>query len=50
MVTVLIIYYEYYLVKYEEHMIKCSSCGKLFTAKEDETVCDKCSKELENIK
>ncbi len=31
-------------------MIKCSSCGKLFTAKEDETVCDKCFKELENIK
>ena len=22
----------------EEHMIKCSSCGKLFTSKKDETL------------
>jgi predicted amidophosphoribosyltransferase len=50
MVIVLIICYECYKVMYEEHMIKCSSCGKLFKSKEDETVCDKCSKELENIK
>ncbi len=35
---------------YEKHTIKCSSCGKLFTSKEDETVCDECSKVLENIK
>lgn len=35
---------------YEIHTVKCSSCGKLFTAKEDETVCNLCSKELENIK
>ena len=35
---------------YENHTIKCASCGKLFTSKEDETVCDECSKELENIK
>jgi Zn finger protein HypA/HybF involved in hydrogenase expression len=35
---------------YEEHTIKCSSCGKLFTSKENETVCNECYKELENIK
>ncbi len=35
---------------YENHTIKYTSGGKLFTSKEDETVCDDCSKELENIK
>ncbi len=35
---------------YENHSIKCSSCGKVFISKEDETVCKDCSKELENIK
>jgi rRNA maturation endonuclease Nob1 len=35
---------------YEKHKIKCASCGILFTSKEDETVCEVCSKELENIK
>lgn len=31
-------------------MIKCSSCGKLFAPKEDETVYEECSKELQTIK
>ncbi len=35
---------------YEENKIKCSSCGKLFSSQADETVCEKCFKELENIK
>ena len=35
---------------YENHTIKCSSCGKSFISKEHETVCQECSKELENIK
>jgi Zn finger protein HypA/HybF involved in hydrogenase expression len=35
---------------YEDHTIKCSSCGKSFISKEHETVCQECSKELENIK
>ena len=35
---------------YKDHPIKCSSYGKVFTSKEDETVCNECSKELENIK
>lgn len=35
---------------YKEHKIKCSSCGKLFIAKENETVCNDCSKGLENIR
>lgn len=35
---------------YKGYTIKCSSCGKVFTSKEDETVRDECSKELENIK
>ena len=35
---------------YEDNKIKCSSCGKLFTSKVHETVCEDCSKELENIK
>ncbi len=35
---------------YENHTIKCSSCGKIFASKEDEAVCEECSKELENIK
>ena len=34
---------------YEEHTIQCSSCGKLFTSKENETVCNECYKEIENI-
>lgn len=35
---------------YEEHELKCLSCSRLFTSKEDGTVCEECSKELENIK
>jgi len=35
---------------YEDHKIKCSSCGKLFHSKENETICEECSKEHENIK
>ena len=35
---------------YEDRAIKCSSCGKSFISKEHETVCQECSKELENIK
>jgi DNA-directed RNA polymerase subunit RPC12/RpoP len=34
---------------YEEHTVECSSCGKLFTSKENETVCSECYKEIENI-
>ena len=37
------------LYMYEDHTIKCSSCGKSFVSKEQETVCQECSKELENI-
>ena len=40
----------YSLHMYEDHTIKCSSCGKPFISKEHETVCQECSKELENIK
>lgn len=35
---------------YEDHKVKCSSCGKLFVSKEHDTICDECSKKLENIK
>ena len=40
----------YVLHMYEDHTIKCSSCGKSFISKEHETVCQECYKELENIK
>lgn len=49
-VIVLIICCKWYKDMYEEHTIKCSSCGKLFISKENETVCNECYKKLENIK
>lgn len=35
---------------YENHTIKCKSCGKIFTSKEHDTLCNECLKKVENIK
>ncbi len=35
---------------YEDHKIKCSSCGKEFLSKVHATLCPTCLEKVENIK
>lgn len=33
---------------YEEHKIKCASCGKLFVSELNKTLCNECFEETSN--
>ncbi len=36
------------MIMYKDHKVKCSSCGQMFISETNATLCESCSKKVDN--